>query len=90
MDKTWLVLGFAGQAVFGGRFLVQWIGSERARKSVMPIAFWYLSIVGAFLLFAYAWHRRDPVFMLGQAGGLLIYLRNLYLVHRERRASVAT
>ncbi len=86
MDNSWLVLGFAGQAVFGSRFLVQWIGSERAGRSIVPVAFWYLSIAGACLLFAYAWHRRDPVFMLGQVGGMLIYARNLYLIRRERRA----
>lgn len=78
----WLVVGFLGQAVFGSRFLVQWIASERRRQSIMPTAFWYLSIGGASLLLAYAIHRRDPVFILGQATGFLIYSRNLWFIHK--------
>lgn len=79
-----LVLGFVAQGLFTARFLVQWIVSERAGKSVVPVAFWLLSVLGGGLLLAYAVLRRDPVFILGQAGGLLIYLRNLYLIFRER------
>jgi lipid-A-disaccharide synthase-like uncharacterized protein len=86
VGALWLALGFAGQVAFSGRFLVQWIASERAGRSVVPALFWTLSIVGSLLLLAYAIHRRDPVFVLGQASGLLIYLRNVHLVRREARA----
>jgi lipid-A-disaccharide synthase-like uncharacterized protein len=81
----WLILGFAGQALFSARFLVQWLYSERRRRSVIPIAFWYLSLAGGATLFAYALHIGDPVFILGQSLGVLIYGRNLYFIHRERR-----
>lgn len=87
----WVILGFAAQGLFTMRFLVQWIASERAGRSVIPLAFWWLSIVGGTLLLAYALYRKDAVFILGQAFGVFIYLRNLHLVMRERRqiASVA-
>ena len=80
----WIVLGFVAQALFTMRFLVQWIASERAGRSVVPMAFWVFSIGGGVLLLAYALYRRDPVFILGQAFGVFIYLRNLYFVMRER------
>lgn len=80
--RWWLVLGFAGQAMFSMRFLIQWVVSERHRRSVVPLAFWYFSLAGGALLFPYALHRRDPVSALGQGAGLLIYARNLYLVRR--------
>lgn len=83
----WLVLGFAGQALFSMRFLVQWIYSERRRRSVIPVAFWYFSIAGGLILLSYAVYRRDPVFIVGQAAGFFIYSRNLYLIYRERLAS---
>lgn len=83
----WVVFGLGGQLVFTARFLVQWIASERKKKSVVPLAFWYLSIVGGVMLFAYAVYRQDPVFILGQSMGLAIYLRNLWLIHAERRAT---
>jgi lipid-A-disaccharide synthase-like uncharacterized protein len=82
--ETWLlVLGLVGQGVFASRFLVQWIVSERKGESVIPVAFWYLSLGGAALLFTYAWLRRDPVFMLGQATGAVVYVRNLVLIRRR-------
>ena len=81
----WLALGFAGQALFSARFLVQWVYSERRKCSIIPIAFWYFSLAGGATLFAYALHIGDPVFILGQSMGVLIYTRNLYFVHRERR-----
>lgn len=84
ISAVWLVVGFTGQLLFSMRFLVQWMASEKARKSVMPIAFWYFSIGGGLTLLTYAIHRQDPVFILGQAGGLAIYLRNLYFVYKER------
>ncbi|HMO45363.1 MAG TPA: lipid-A-disaccharide synthase N-terminal domain-containing protein [Rubrivivax sp.] len=85
----WLVLGigFAGQALFSARFLVQWIASERQRKSVMPVLFWYFSLGGGLTLFIYAMYREDPVFMLGQGFGLVVYIRNLWLIRHERRAA---
>jgi len=84
-ETLWLVVGFTGQALFSARFLVQWIYSERRRRSVVPIHFWYFSLAGGATLLAYAIHRLDPVFIVGQAGGLLIYSRNLYFILRERR-----
>ncbi len=87
MDTTtiWLGIGFIGQALFSARFLIQWISSEKHKKSVIPIAFWYFSLGGGVTLLSYAIFRLDPVFILGQAGGLLVYSRNLYFVLRERR-----
>lgn len=82
----WLIVGFVGQALFSMRFLLQWVQSERAKKSVIPIAFWYFSLGGSLVLLAYAIHRQDPVFILGQAAGIVIYLRNLFLISRERHA----
>ncbi len=81
----WLAVGFMGQALFSARFLVQWISSEKQKKSVIPIAFWYFSLGGGVTLLSYAIFRLDPVFILGQAGGLLVYSRNLYFVLRDRR-----
>ena len=80
----WLVLGFLGQFIFGARFIVQWISSERRRASHIPIHFWYLSIVGGLITTIYAIHRRDPVFIVGQASGLIVYVRNLMLIYRQR------
>jgi len=76
---AWIVLGFVAQGLFTMRFLVQWIASERQRKSVVPVAFWYLSVAGGGLLLAYAIHRKDPVFIIGQATGVIVYVRNLML-----------
>lgn len=84
--KPWLVLGFAGQFMFSARFLVQWITSEVKKKSVIPLAFWFLSLGGGLVLLTYAIYRRDPVFILGQSGGLIVYTRNLILIKRERAA----
>jgi lipid-A-disaccharide synthase-like uncharacterized protein len=85
MDTFWLVLGFFAQALFSARFLVQWIASEKVKKSVVPVAFWYFSIAGSVLLLAYAIYRKDPVFILGQSTGFLIYTRNLYLISKEQK-----
>ena len=76
----WVVLGFVAQAFFTMRFVVQWIASERARKSVMPVAFWFFSIGGGVLLLVYALYRKDPVFIAGQSLGLVVYARNLYFI----------
>ena len=87
---SWPVLiGYFGQALFTTRFLVQWIASERAGKSVIPLAFWFFSIGGGLTLFGYALYIRDPVFILGQGFGVFVYLRNLYFIKRERQAARA-
>lgn len=75
----WYAIGFLGQVTFGSRFFVQWIVSERARRVIIPRTFWYLSLLGGVALFAYALHRRDPVFAVGQGLGLIVYVRNLIL-----------
>ena len=85
----WLTVGFVGQALFASRFIVQWITSERVKRSVIPHAFWYLSIAGGATLLVYAISREDPVFIVGQAGGLLIYTRNLRLIARERKLATS-
>lgn len=81
----WIGIGFLGQLLFTSRFLVQWIASERRRESVIPLAFWWLSLAGGLTLLAYAIWRMDPVFILGQATGLVVYSRNLILIGRTRR-----
>jgi len=80
---AWIAVGFAGQLLFSARFIVQWVLSERKGRSYIPMAFWYFSIAGGMTLLAYAIHRQDPVFIAGQAFGLIIYLRNLTLIARE-------
>lgn len=84
----WVAFGVFGQLMFTGRFLVQWIASERAKKSVMPVLFWYFSLAGGLILLAYAIYRLDPVFILGQSLGVFIYLRNLVLIYREQQGNV--
>lgn len=83
--SLWVKIGFLGQAAFTARFLVQWVASEKKKDSVVPVAFWWLSIVGGLILLAYAIHRHDPVIIVGQATGLLVYTRNLMLLERTRR-----
>ena len=84
-ELVWLLIGLGGQALFAMRFIVQWLHSERMRQSVIPIAFWYLSLGGSIVLLTYAIHKRDPVFILGQSTGSFIYLRNLYFIRLQRR-----
>lgn len=84
-DTIWLAIGFAGQLLFTSRFLVQWIASERSGRSIVPLAFWWFSLAGGVTLLAYALWRQDPVFAIGQASGLVIYIRNLVLIGRQRR-----
>lgn len=86
MREFWIAIGFMGQTAFALRFLVQWLASEKARKSVIPIHFWFLSMIGATILLIYAIHLRDPVFTIGQSSGMLIYARNVALVRKELRA----
>ncbi|HEY7615061.1 MAG TPA: lipid-A-disaccharide synthase N-terminal domain-containing protein [Gemmatimonadales bacterium] len=87
VEHLWLLVGLAGQGLFSLRFLVQWWRSERAQRSVVPIGFWYLSLSGGVLLLFYAIHRHDPVFTLGQATGVIVYLRNLQLIHRAPQSA---
>ncbi len=83
-EQIWIGIGLFGQLLFSCRFLVQWVTSEKLKKSVIPIAFWYLSIAGSLTLLSYAIYRLDPVFILGQSTGFIIYFRNLVLIYRER------
>ena len=79
----WVAFGLGGQLLFGSRFIVQWISSERKKMSHIPLAFWYLSLSGGIVTTIYAIHRRDPVFILGQSAGLIVYLRNLVLIYKH-------
>ena len=81
--KIWIAVGFAGQFFFFSRFLVQWIASEKKKRSVIPVSFWYFSLAGGIILLFYAIHRKDPVFILGQGVGLFVYVRNLWLIHHH-------
>ena len=81
----WVAFGLFGQLMFTGRFLIQWIASERVKRSVVPIAFWYFSMAGGLILLSYAIYRHDPVFVLGQSLGVFIYARNLWLIRQEGR-----
>ncbi|BDM23311.1 lipid-A-disaccharide synthase N-terminal domain-containing protein [Pseudomonas sp. NPDC089428] len=83
-ETLWLIIGFAGQVVFTGRFVLQWLYSEFKRRSVIPVGFWYLSMLGSALLLIYAIYREDPVFIIGQSFGLVVYLRNLQLIARNK------
>jgi lipid-A-disaccharide synthase-like uncharacterized protein len=81
-EQVWVGVGLLGQALFSARFIVQWLASERRRQSVVPRQFWYFSIGGGLVLLIYSIYRQDVVFILGQAAGLFIYLRNLYFIRR--------
>ncbi|KJZ61455.1 lipid-A-disaccharide synthase N-terminal domain-containing protein [Pseudomonas fluorescens] len=87
-ETLWLAIGFVGQLAFTGRFVLQWLYSEYKKRSVIPVGFWYLSIIGSALLLAYAIYREDPVFIVGQSFGFIVYLRNLQLIakHREQES----
>lgn len=84
-DATWIMIGLAGQLMFTARFIVQWLASERAGRSVVPVAFWYFSIIGGAIVLAYGLYKHDPVIILGQLPGVVIYGRNLWLIHAERQ-----
>lgn len=81
----WVVFGFAGQMIFFARFVVQWLYSEKHHQSLIPVQFWYLSIIGAVIVFVYAVKRRDPVFFLGQLFAIVIYARNLWLIKKAKQ-----
>ena len=80
-----LIIGFVGQGLFSARFLIQWVVSEKKRESVIPLPFWYFSLLGGITLFIYAFSKKDLVIMVGQGTGILIYTRNLYLIHRKQK-----
>jgi lipid-A-disaccharide synthase-like uncharacterized protein len=82
---VWVGVGFFGQAAFSSRFLIQWIASEKSRRTVVPEAFWWMSLIGGISLFAYFVWRQDPVAILGQSSGLVIYARNIRLIYKQRR-----
>ena len=84
-ELIWLTIGFSAQAMFTMRFVIQWIASERARRSIVPETFWYFSFAGGLMLFIYAIYRMDPVFILGQGSGLFIYARNIFFIWRAKR-----
>lgn len=85
----WVAIGMLGQGMFSMRFLYQWIYSERVKRSVIPEVFWYFSLAGGVILLAYAIRQRDPVFIVGQGAGLLIYIRNIWMIWREKRNAAA-
>ena len=84
-ELIWVLVGLGGQIMFMMRFLIQWIVSEKAKRSVIPVSFWWFSIAGAAILLAYAIYRQDPVFILGQSLGFFIYTRNLWFIYLEKR-----
>lgn len=89
LNNLWLALGLIGQTIFSGRFLLQWIYSEYKKRSVIPMGFWYASIIGALLLLCYACYKKDPVFIVAQSSGLLIYLRNMQMRRRDKKEPAA-
>ena len=84
--NQWLIIGFVGQALFGARFIIQWVVSEKKGESTIPLAFWYCSIGGAIVLLTYAIYKQDPVFIVGQSLGSIVYVRNLILIDRKRKS----
>lgn len=88
-DLAWLTIGLVGQSMFMMRFVVQWIHSERHQKSVIPVSFWYLSLAGGLVVLAYGFHKAEPVIILGQLPGTIVYTRNLMLIYREQRDVLA-
>lgn len=82
IEAIWIAIGFLGQGLFFGRWVIQWLASERSAQSKVPIAFWYMSLIGGLITLAYAIYRRDPVFIAGQSIGAIVYVRNLMLIYR--------
>ena len=85
IETLWLAIGFLGQGLFFGRWVIQWIASERKAESKVPISFWYMSLIGGLITLAYAIYRRDPVFIAGQSIGSIVYIRNLMLISRANQ-----
>ena len=88
-ETIWVVTGFLGQGLFFGRWIVQWLASERSAASKVPVSFWYLSLVGGLITLAYAIYRKDPVFIAGQSIGAVVYVRNLMLIYRPNQGTPA-
>jgi lipid-A-disaccharide synthase-like uncharacterized protein len=82
LETIWLGIGFFGQALFFGRWVVQWIASEKKAESQVPVSFWYMSLIGGLITLSYAIYRQDPVFIAGQGVGSVVYIRNLMLIRR--------
>ena len=89
-ETIWIAIGFLGQGLFFGRWIVQWLASERSAKSKVPVSFWYLSLVGGMITLAYAIYRRDPVFIAGQSIGAIVYVRNLMLIAKPSATDAET
>jgi len=89
-ETIWIAIGFLGQGLFFGRWIVQWLASERSAKSKVPVSFWYLSLVGGLITLAYAIYRRDPVFIAGQSVGAIVYVRNLMLIYKPSSSDAGT
>lgn len=88
-ETIWVAIGFFGQGLFFMRWVVQWLASERSAESKMPVAFWYMSLIGGLITLAYAVYRKDPVFIAGQSVGAIVYVRNLMLIHRPSPPSAS-
>lgn len=86
LELFWVLFGFAAQSLFAGRFIWQWLVSEKKKRSTIPLGFWVLSLAGGIMLFIYACRQQDPVFIAGQGLGVIIYIRNLMLISRRRSA----
>ena len=86
LETIWLAIGFLGQGLFFGRWVVQWIASEKKAASQVPVSFWYMSLIGGLITLAYAIYREDPVFIAGQSIGSIVYVRNLMLISRASQA----
>lgn len=86
IEHIWIAIGFLGQGLFFGRWVIQWIASEKKAESQVPIAFWYMSLIGGLITLAYAIYRKDPVFISGQGIGTFVYIRNLVLISRAKQA----
>jgi len=89
-EPFWTIVGFVGQATFGGRFILQWIVSEYKKKSHVPTAFWFISLVGSLILLVYSVHRHEPIFILGFSINTLIYVRNIHLIHKHAKTGEIT
>ena len=86
--NAWLVIGLSGQVIFGLRFIIQWICSEKKGESYIPVSFWYISLLGGVILLAYSIYKKDPVFIIGQSSGVIVYLRNLRLIYKGKTKKV--
>jgi lipid-A-disaccharide synthase-like uncharacterized protein len=89
ITPVWFIIGLIGESIFFGRFLVQWIATERKGRTVVPLMFWYLSIIGSVIITAYSIYRNDPVFILANTLSLFIYFRNLYFAHSPRAEAIS-